>query len=111
MGHIHLHVANLEKAREFYMALGYRVVLRYGRQAMFISTGDYHHHIGLNTWNGEGAPQAAEQQVGLQSYTVQLNEQDEDVLPRLQSIGAPIEKTTQGFITVDPSGNRIIVEK
>lgn len=111
MGHIHLHVANLEKAREFYMALGYRVVLRYGRQALFISTGDYHHHIGLNTWNGEGAPQAAEQQVGLQSYTVQLNDQDEDVLPRLQSIGAPIEKTTQGFITVDPSGNRIIVEK
>lgn len=111
MGHIHLHVANLEKAREFYMALGYRVVLRYGGQALFISTGDYHHHIGLNTWNGEGAPQAAEQQVGLQSYTVQLDEQDEEVLPRLQSIGAPIEKTAQGFITVDPSGNRIIVEE
>lgn len=111
MGHIHLHVANLEKAREFYIALGYRVVLRYGGRALFISTGNYHHHIGLNTWNGEGAPQAAEQQVGLQSYTVQLDEQDEDVLPRLQSIGAQIEKTAQGFITVDPSGNRIIVEK
>lgn len=111
MGHIHLHVANLEKAREFYNALGYRVVLQYGRQALFISTGDYHHHIGLNTWNGEGAPQAAEQQVGLQSYTIQLDEQDEDVLPRLKSIGAQIEKTAQGFITVDPSGNRIIVEK
>jgi catechol 2,3-dioxygenase len=111
MGHIHLHVANLEKAREFYIALGYRVVLRYGGRALFISTGDYHHHIGLNTWNGEGVPQAAEQQVGLQSYTVQLDEQDEDILPRLQSIGAQIEKIPQGFITVDPSGNRIIVEK
>lgn len=111
MGHIHLHVANLEKAREFYIALGYQVVLRYGRQALFISTGDYHHHIGLNTWNGEGAPLAAEQQVGLQSYTVQLDERDIDVIKRLKSIGAQIEKTEHGFTTIDPSGNRIIVEE
>ncbi|MGG0655166.1 VOC family protein [Rummeliibacillus pycnus] len=111
MGHIHLHVANLKDAERFYTALGYKVVLRYGSQALFISTGDYHHHIGLNTWNGEGAPQPKKNQVGLQNFTVQLDERDEDVINRLTTIGAPIEKTENGFITVDPSGNRIIVEK
>ncbi|HWI48017.1 MAG TPA: VOC family protein [Rummeliibacillus sp.] len=111
MGHIHLHVANLEKAKEFYSALGYQVVQKYGRQALFISTGDYHHHIGLNTWNGEGAPKPAEKQVGLQSFTVQLDERDEDIMKRLTTIGASVEKIENGFITVDPSGNRIIVEK
>lgn len=111
MGHIHLHVANLEKAKEFYTALGYRVVLRYGGKALFISTGDYHHHIGLNTWNGEDAPQPASNQVGLQSFTVQLDESDETIMNRLAFIGTPVEQIENGFITVDPSGNRIIVEK
>ncbi|WP_397539904.1 VOC family protein [Rummeliibacillus pycnus] len=111
MGHIHLHVGNLEKAKEFYSALGYQVVLKYGRQALFISTGDYHHHIGLNTWNGEGAPKPAEKQVGLQSFTVQLDERDEDIMKRLTTIGASVEIIENGFITVDPFGNRIIVGK
>ncbi len=111
MGHIHLHVANLNEAEEFYTSLGYKVVLRYGSQALFISTGDYHHHIGLNTWNGVGAPKPADNQVGLQSYTVQLDEGDGDVIKRLTSLGAKVEETSDGFITVDPSGNRIVVEK
>ncbi|MCA9725413.1 MAG: VOC family protein, partial [Kurthia sp.] len=56
MGHIHLSVRNLQESEDFYTSLlDYAVVSRYGGQALFISTGGYHHHIGLNTWHSEGA--------------------------------------------------------
>src|SRR5690606_32117015 len=71
MGHIHLHVSELPKTEEFYTkGLGFEVVNRFGPQALFISTGKYHHHIGLNTWNGVGAPKPAHNSVGLQSFTL-----------------------------------------
>lgn len=111
MGHIHLHVANLKEAEKFYTTLGYRVVLRYGSQALFMSTGNYHHHIGLNTWNGEDAPKPAENQVGLEVFTVQFDDRDENLIERLNASGASVEKTANGFITIDPAGNRILVEK
>src|SRR5690625_6139762 len=57
MGHIHLRVSELKRPEEFYIkGLGFEVVNRFGAQALFISAGKYHHHIGLNTWNGVGAP-------------------------------------------------------
>src|SRR5688572_16976282 len=55
IGHIHLKVANLERAIDFYAgALGFEVTERYGRNAAFLSAGGYHHHIGLNTWESAG---------------------------------------------------------
>ncbi len=57
MGHIHLHVSELERTKEFYIdGLGFELILRFGGQARSIADGKYHHHIGLNTWNGVGAP-------------------------------------------------------
>src|SRR5687768_18157857 len=58
IGHIHLKVANLERAIEFYTGvLGFQVTERYGRNAAFLSAGGYHHHIGLNTWeSADGKP-------------------------------------------------------
>src|SRR5699024_3457414 len=57
MGYIHLHVADMAQTKTFYeKGLGFETVCRFGDQALFISTGKYHHHIGLNTWNGVGAP-------------------------------------------------------
>jgi len=58
VGHAHLMVADLERAVSFYRdVIGMRVVLRYGEQAAFMSFDDYHHHLGLNTWNSkEGTP-------------------------------------------------------
>ena len=51
IGHVHLKVADLQRALDFYVGvLGFQVTQRYGTQAAFISTGGYHHHIGLNTW-------------------------------------------------------------
>ncbi len=55
IGHVHLKVANLERALQFYCGvLGFEITQRYGTQAAFVSAGGYHHHIGLNTWESQG---------------------------------------------------------
>src|SRR6266704_2107393 len=55
IGHVHLKVADLERALGFYRdVLGFQVTQRYGSQAAFLSAGGYHHHIGLNTWESAG---------------------------------------------------------
>jgi catechol 2,3-dioxygenase len=55
IGHIHLKVADLDRAIGFYSGvLGFQLTQRYGREAAFLSAGDYHHHIGLNTWESKG---------------------------------------------------------
>lgn len=56
IGHVHLKVADLDRALRFYRdVLGFAVTQRYGTQAAFLSAGGYHHHIGLNTWDSAGA--------------------------------------------------------
>ena len=55
IGHVHLKVADLERAIAFYRdVLGFELTQRYGKQAAFLSAGGYHHHIGLNTWQSLG---------------------------------------------------------
>ena len=55
IGHVHLKVADLERALAFYRGvLGFRLTQRYGHQAAFVAAGSYHHHIGLNTWESRG---------------------------------------------------------
>ena len=55
IGHVHLKVADLDRALGFYCGvLGFELMQRYGTQAAFISAGGYHHHIGLNTWESKG---------------------------------------------------------
>ncbi|MFC4024417.1 VOC family protein [Oceanobacillus longus] len=112
MGHIHLHVSELEKTEQFYReGLGFDVVNRYGGQALFISTGNYHHHIGLNTWNGVGAPTPPANSPGLESFTLILPnvEARNQVVGHLISIGASVAEENDTFITHDPSGNRIVL--
>ena len=66
IGHVHLKVANLEKSLAFYHGLlGFEIVSRYGDQAVFVSAGGYHHHIGLNTWYSKDAPPAPRHGTGL----------------------------------------------
>ncbi|GAA0453663.1 VOC family protein [Alkalibacillus silvisoli] len=106
MGHIHLHVSDLEKAEQFYVdGLGFDVVCRFGGQAIFLSTDQYHHHIAANTWNGIGAPQPTENSVGLQSYQIVYPDEasKEAVITRLKDMGSPVSKN----ITEDPAGNKI----
>jgi catechol 2,3-dioxygenase len=57
IGHVHLKVADLPRALDFYCGvLGFEVTQRYGSQAAFVSAGGYHHHLGLNTWESRGGP-------------------------------------------------------
>ncbi len=66
IGHVHLKVADLERALAFYNGLlGFEITTMYGDQAAFISAGGYHHHIGLNTWHSKDAPPAPRNSVGL----------------------------------------------
>jgi catechol 2,3-dioxygenase len=111
MGHIHLHVSELTKTEDFYTkGLGFEVVNRFGTQALFISTGKYHHHIGLNTWNGVGAPKPPEHSVGLKSFTLiyPSAEARDRAVANLQSLGASVVVENGVFTTSDPSGNRIL---
>ena len=66
VGHVHLKVADLERAIAFYRdVLGLELTQRYGAQAAFLSAGGYHHHVGLNTWMSRGGKAPAEGTTGL----------------------------------------------
>lgn len=66
IGHVHLKVADLERALGFYCGvLGFELMQRYGDAAAFISAGGYHHHIGLNTWESKGGQPPAPGTTGL----------------------------------------------
>lgn len=110
MGHIHLHVSELEKTKEFYcQGLGFDIVCNYGNQALFISSGGYHHHIGLNVWNGIGAPQPAENSVGLLDYTIVYPNENvrDNASQRLRELGYNVAIEKEVYVTKDPSGNKI----
>lgn len=119
MGHVHLSVVNLDKSEQFYTnVLDYNVVTRYGAQALFVSTGKYHHHFGLNTWNSNNGHAPTNDMVGLKSFTVVLKDTQyaEEVKQSLTTNGfivenfaeAPAHGGTQLFSTVDPNGLRIV---
>ncbi|MDM5329038.1 VOC family protein [Neobacillus sp. CF12] len=109
MGHIHLHVGDLQKAEEFYTkGLGFEIVSHYP-QAVFLSTGRYHHHIAINTWQGVGAPTPPQNSVGLNWYTLVFPDEAtrEKTLQQLQQLGSSVQKETEYYVVSDPSGNQI----
>ncbi|MBU8906296.1 VOC family protein [Desertibacillus haloalkaliphilus] len=110
MGHIHLHVSDLKKTEEFYVkGLGMDVVNRFGGQALFLSYGKYHHHVGVNTWNGVGAKAPAQNSVGLESFTLIFDNEEarKQVVTQLKQIGVDVLEENNHYITLDPSGNRV----
>lgn len=109
MGHIHLHVSHLDEAVDFYTkGLGFDIVSHYP-QAVFLSTGKYHHHIAVNTWAGVGAPPTPKNGVGLNWFTVVFpNEaKREETINSLKELGASVDKEEDYYVTADPSGNKI----
>ncbi|WP_036119037.1 VOC family protein [Lysinibacillus sphaericus] len=113
MGHIHLSVSNLAEAEHFYTkGLGFEIVTRYGSQALFISTGRYHHHIGLNTWHSENAPKLGQNQVGLKTFSLRLDNEEQAATMKgnLRVMGAPVIEITGGFQTEDPAGNVVLLK-
>jgi len=113
IGHFHLYVADLDKSMHFYHeVLGFDNMgsARSFRMGM-VSAGGYHHHIGLNTWVGEGAPPPPLDALGMRYFTVVLpNETElEHVVERIRQAGIPIEQTEIGFLVRDPSQNKVVL--
>jgi len=94
IGHTHLKVANLERSLRFYCGvLGFKLTQRYGDSAAFISAGDYHHHIGLNTWESlDGSPPPAGT-TGLFHLAILYPSRAAlaDALRRLMAAGIPLD--------------------
>ena len=66
VGHIHLKVSDIQRSLSFYRdLLGFEVMAWYGKQAVFLSAGGYHHHIGLNTWHSEGQAPSPRNRAGM----------------------------------------------
>lgn len=71
IGHVHLKVADIDRALSFYRdLLGFQITQHYGAAAVFLSAGGYHHHIGLNTWYSKGAPPATVRSAGLFHHAI-----------------------------------------
>jgi len=108
IGHVHLHVSRLDDAERFYVGvLGFELMQRYGPSALFVSAGGYHHHIGLNTWAGVGAPPPPPGAIGLRHFLVRLptTAAVEAVAARARTAGAPTEIVEGGILVRDPAGN------
>ncbi len=93
IGHVHLKVADLERALKFYRdLLGFEVQQYYGESAVFISAGGYHHHIGLNTWYSKGAAPAPVNTAGLFHTAILYPTRKElaAIVKRLLDVGYPL---------------------
>lgn len=112
MGHVHFHVADLRVTEAFYCGLlGFDAMIRMMDQALFISAGGYHHHIGLNTWAGVGAPPPPPNATGLKLFTILLPNQTEvdAILANFQAADVPYEQQQGGWLVKDPSGIGILL--
>ncbi len=115
IGHVHLKVADLDRSLAFYHELlGFEIVQRYGSQAVFISAGGYHHHIGLNIWHSKGAGPAPVNAPGLY-HTAILYPTRKDlavILKRLLDAkypltGASDHGVSEALYLDDPDGNGV----
>jgi len=112
IGHMHLRVANLTEAEAFYVGvLGFDIVARYESQALFVSAGGYHGHVGLNTWESVDAMPPPPGSIGLRHFSVSLpNKAELDRVTKcLRDAGVTLEKVPAGVLVRDPSANAILL--
>jgi catechol 2,3-dioxygenase len=113
VGHVHLHVHDVDEAVDFYHGvigfdvMGVAKAFRMG----FVSAGGYHHHLGLNTWQGEGAPPPPADAAGLRYFTVELPDQEalNQVIARIDAAAIPSNQTEDGLLLYDPSQNGVLL--
>jgi catechol 2,3-dioxygenase len=115
IGHVHLKVADLERALGFYCGvLGFELTQRYGAQAAFVSAGGYHHHIGLNTWESQGGGPPPQGTTGLYHVAI-LYPSRRDLAVALQRVlaagiqldGASDHGVSEALYLRDPDQNGI----
>jgi catechol 2,3-dioxygenase len=115
IGHVHLKVADLERAISFYHGvLGFEITERWGTQAAFLSAGGYHHHIGLNTWQSRGGPPPPRGSTGLYHVAILYPSRAAlaGALRRLMDAGIPLDGAadhgvSEALYLHDPDGNGI----
>jgi len=115
VGHVHLRVADLDRAIAFYSGiLGFDVTQRYGSQAAFLSAGGYHHHIGLNTWDSLGGTPPPPGHTGLyhSAFLFPNRKALAQVLKRLVDAGYPLtgasdHGVSEALYLDDPDGNGV----
>jgi catechol 2,3-dioxygenase len=115
IGHVHLKVADLDRAIAFYSGvLGFEVMQKLGNSAAFLSAGGYHHHIGLNTWESAGGPPPPAGTTGLYHLAIVYPTRAElgDALKRLISAGVPLQGASdhgvsEALYLADPDGNGV----
>jgi catechol 2,3-dioxygenase len=115
IGHVHLKVANLERALKFYCGvLGFELQQQFGSQAAFISAGGYHHHIGLNTWESAGGSPPPPRSTGLYHLAIlyPTRAQLADALQRLLAAGIELDGASDHGVSEalylrDPDGNGV----
>ena len=113
IGHVHLRVRDIDEALDFYHGvLGFDVMgASPPLQMAFVSAGGYHHHIGLNTWQGRGAPPPPADATGLRYFTVDFADQValNEVAARVRAAGIGLEETAGGLFLQDPSQNGVVL--
>ena len=115
IGHVHLTVSNLDRALAFYRdVLGFEVTAHYGREAVFLSAGGYHHHVALNTWAGEGAPPPAPGTTGLYHFAILYPDRKAlaQAVKQVLDHGIPLEGASDHGVSEaiylrDPDGNGV----
>ena len=115
IGHVHLKVANLQRALDFYCGvLGFELTQRYGEEAAFVSAGGYHHHIGLNTWETRDGSAPPKGSTGLYHFAILYPTRVAlaDALRRLMQAnisleGASDHGVSEALYLSDPDGNGI----
>lgn len=115
IGHVHLKVADLDRALDFYCGvLGFELTTRMGRQAAFISAGGYHHHIGLNTWESAGGTPPPAGSTGLYHLAILYPTRSAlaDALERLRHAGLSLDGASDHGVSEalylhDPDGNGV----
>ncbi len=115
IGHVHLKVADLDRAIGFYSGvLGFEVTQRMGGQAAFLSAGGYHHHIGLNTWESAGGRPPPPGTTGLYHVAILYPGRAAlaDALRRLIAAGIPLQGASdhgvsEALYLSDPDGNGV----
>jgi catechol 2,3-dioxygenase len=103
IGHVHLTVSDLDRALRFYRdVLGFEVTSQYGRDAVFVSAGGYHHHIGLNTWAGRGAPPAPAGTTGLYHFAI--------LFPDRPALAATVRRVIESGIALEGASDHGVSE-
>ncbi len=112
IGHMHLHVGDLEEAESFYHGvLGFDVTASYAGAVSFLSAGGYHHHLGVNVWAGVGAAPPSLESAGLVDFEVRLPDKAalDAVIERLQEAGTTFDRNDASASLTDPWGNGIVL--